>query len=272
VLKAVGRKVIGRALGRARLQPVFETLYEVSLAGLNFGEGNHPTLSGERFVIEFVARRLAGSGPPVVLFDVGANTGAYVEELVAVFGRSARILAFEPAPQAFQSLQARLGETDNVELYNIGFSDEDRQGSLYSPLPGSKLASVHDISARLERLGMSVMPPEQVALKTIDGFCAAEAIHRIDFLKLDIEGHELRALLGARQMLEAGRIGAIQFEFSAANLDSRTYFRDFYDLLAEHYVIHRVLQDGLYEIGRYRESHEIFKRATNYLALLKPRS
>lgn len=272
MIKTLGRKLLGPTLGRARYQPLYETLYEVSLAGLNLGEGNDPRLSGERGVIELIAQRTSGDSSPATVFDVGANTGSYVRQLLEVFGHTANIRAFEPAHQTFQILESRLEPRHNLRLYNLGFSDEQRQATLYSPGAGSKLASLHDIRGRLERVGMSATPPETVTLTTIDRFCAAEAIDRIDFLKLDVEGHELRVLLGAREMLETGRVAAIQFEFSAANLDSRTYFRDFYDLLSERYLLHRVLQDGLRPIARYKESYEVFKRATNYLAVLKPGS
>jgi hypothetical protein len=46
-----------------------------------------------------------------------------------------------------------------------------------------------------------------------------------------VHGHELQALEGAAELLRAGRIRAIQFEFGGANVDSRTFFRDFWNLL-----------------------------------------
>jgi hypothetical protein len=74
-------------------------------------------------------------------------------------------------------------------------------------------------------------------------------------------------LRGASKLIERGAIGAIQFEFGAANLDSRTYFRDFFLLLSSKYCLYRVLQDGLFPIVSYKETYEIFKRASNYLAV-----
>ena len=69
-------------------------------------------------------------------------------------------------------------------------------------------------------------------------------------------------------MIAEGRIKAIQFEFGGANINSRSFMRDFFDLLTPQYTVHRVLQHGLYPILRYGETLEIFKRATNYLAIL----
>ncbi|MDP9270175.1 MAG: FkbM family methyltransferase [Chloroflexota bacterium] len=233
---------------------------------MNFGEGNDPLRSGEQRVLELIAQRV---GIEPVIFDVGANKGIYTRELLSVFHDAADIWAFEPSPSCFRALEADLGGIPNVHLRNMGFSDREATAKLLSPGEGSKLGSLYDTSARLARFGMSVVLEEPITLTTLDHFCSSEGIDRIEFLKLDVEGHELSVLKGASALLDTKRIGAIQFEFAAANIESRTFFRDFFLLLSEHYDLYRVLQDGLYRIDRYKEAYEVFKRATNYLALLK---
>ncbi len=267
--KAVARRLLSPFLGKQAFQGFWEALYELSLAGLNVGEGNHPDLSGEHVVVDIVRRRCLARSPSPVLFDVGANTGLYTRALLERFDGSAEIFSFEPSPSAFRVLEAELGALERVHLRQVGLSDETGWAVLHSPREASKLGSLHDIGERLERLGMSVAIEERVELTTIDRFLAEEGIERVDFLKLDVEGHELKVLEGAERSLDAGRIDAIQFEFSAANVAARTFFRDFYDLLAPRFALYRVLQDGLRPIDRYRETFEIFKRATNYLALLR---
>ena len=66
-------------------------------------------------------------------------------------------------------------------------------------------------------------------------------------------------------MLENHKVDFIQFEFGGRNIDSRTYFQDFYYLLKEDYYIYRIVKDGLYKIERYKEMYEAFI-TTNYLA------
>jgi hypothetical protein len=105
-----------------------------------------------------------------------------------------------------------------------------------------------------------------VELRTLDDFCAERGIGRIDLLKIDVEGHELRVLEGARGLLEADAIGFIQFEFNATNIDSRSFFRDFYELLSPRYRLSRIVRDGLYPIGAYSPRHELFVGPVNYLA------
>ena len=56
-------------------------------------------------------------------------------------------------------------------------------------------------------------------------------IDDIDFIKIDVEGHELAVLQGAVNMINQNRIKVIQFEFNVANILSRVFLKDFYDLL-----------------------------------------
>src|SRR5690606_3866529 len=107
-----------------------------------------------------------------------------------------------------------------------------------------------------------------IEIRTIDQFCRDQNISNIDFLKLDIEGHEMAALRGASEMLNKNAIRFIQFEFGGCNIDSRTYFQDFWYLLHERYKIYRIVRDGLFHVERYSETYEIF-RTINYLAELK---
>ena len=109
-------------------------------------------------------------------------------------------------------------------------------------------------------------PSETISLDTLDNYCRNNQIGHIDLLKLDVEGHELAVLRGAKKILEDAGIDLLQFEFGGCNIDSRTYFRDFYTLLSPKFRICRVLTNGLWPIEAYSESLETFT-TTNYLAV-----
>jgi hypothetical protein len=87
-------------------------------------------------------------------------------------------------------------------------------------------------------------------------------------LKIDVEGHELNVLKGAAELLSSRRINFIQFEFGEADIDSRTYLRDFFDLLSDNYDFFRIVPHGLRPIGAYSSAHEVFA-TINYLAALR---
>lgn len=74
-----------------------------------------------------------------------------------------------------------------------------------------------------------------------------------------MEGYELKALQGASESLWSGIIKAIAFEFGGANIDSGTYFKDFWDLLAvrHNFAFYRILpKRRLSRIYRYNELEE----------------
>ena len=102
----------------------------------------------------------------------------------------------------------------------------------------------------------------------MDIFCQQYTIDSIDFLKLDGEGHELAVLKGGKQMFEEGRVGMVQFEVGGCNLDSKSFFREYYYFFSKDYDLYRILSDGLRPIRSYSERLEVFLSA-NYLAIRK---
>lgn len=254
--------------GRRVLQPFWETLHRWSLAGMNFGQVDVPTRSGEAWVLSLLQKRLAASRG--VVFDVGANVGAYAKMVLSELGTGVDLFCFEPSPAAFVRLQARLADNPGVHIFNFGFGDEETSLPLYADTEGSPLASAY--RRQLDHLGIEVGEVEQAEIKRLDDFCRDEDIDEIDLLKLDTEGHELRILLGSKDLLFRRAIGLIQFEFGGTGIDARLYFRDYFHLLNDGYRLFRVLQDGICPIDEYSERREIFE-AINYLAVRRePRS
>lgn len=154
----------------------------------------------------------------------------------------------------------------NVHLFNFGLGEKEESATLFFPKAGSGIASVY--RRRLDHFGTRMDHAEEIKLTTLDSFCNENNIEYIDFLKLDVEGHELSVLRGGSDMIGSDSIARIQFEFGGCNIDSKTYFQDFYYLLSKSYHIYRILKYGLYKINGYRETEEIFT-TTNFLAVLR---
>ncbi len=252
--------------GRKILQPLFQLLYKLSVYGMNYNRSGLFSKTGEILVLKYAQKKLSATKNRV-LFDVGGNRGDYSLAMAKVFHRNSdQIYCIEPSPEKFAVIEKNTAGK-NISSFNIGFGDERSEQTLYGPGAFSGLSSVY--KRRLDHAGITMNHEERVKLQTLDSFCLENEISRIDFLKLDIEGHEYKCLLGAKGMLENNRIKFLQFEFGGSNIDSRTYFQDFWYLLHDRFNIYRIVHDGLVHIKRYNESLEIFKNI-NFLAELKP--
>ena len=262
MIKALISKILWRWRGKIKYQHLFESLRQAALNGMNIGLGGGNSISGEKFVLEHIRQSLGGD-VSLAIFDVGANVGEYTSMAAKTLDNKGHIYTFEPAKKTYDQLVANVGALSNVKHFQIGFGDTSGETTLYSNADGSELASVYKRDLKHHNLQMNHQ--ETIKITTIDEFAEQNDNQHIHLLKVDVEGHEMAVLKGANRMLTENKIDFIQFEFGGANIDSRTFFRDFYELLHSKYRIYRILRDGLHEIPVYHQKLETFL-LTNFLA------
>ncbi|MEH2369859.1 FkbM family methyltransferase [Nostoc sp.] len=221
--------------------------------------------SGWAFDTEINAAKNAIKTSSPILFDVGANIGKWSFQLNKLFPQ-AQIFMFEPLPNCQQIIKTQ--NITNSLLIPCAVSSTKGLVRLHTPSETSPIASLHQ---RYDSYSQDKdFTTIEVNTVTIDDIIEEYKIERVDFMKMDIEGHELDALQGAKKSLKNKVIRALTFEFGIGNINSRTYFRDFYELLSSlDYQIYRILPSSqLMHIKEYYEDCEYFRGATNYVAIV----
>ncbi len=137
-----------------------------------------------------------------VVFDIGANVGQSTRQFRRRFPE-ARIWAFEPVPAAFGELKQAVGDDPRTRTVPAAFGAQPGKGFITAD--GTRPVN-HLVE---ESAGVNVEP---VRIMTGDAFCEARNIERINFAKIDTEGHDLEVLKGFDGMLRDHRLDLVQVE------------------------------------------------------------
>jgi FkbM family methyltransferase len=138
--------------------------------------------------------------PGMTVLDLGANIGYFSVLAAGLVGNSGQVHAFEPAPTCFARLKRNLAAFSWAHVHSIAVGDE----------PGT--ARFHFSHKGNETGWGSLLSPENsstqetmVSVVRLDAWAHEQAIRRVDFIKLDVEGAEYRALRGAEALLRRHR-------------------------------------------------------------------
>lgn len=230
---------------------------------MGVGSGETVSESGEAGVLQKIKTLKT---PPYCIFDVGSNKGQYLDMVLSILAdEDFHIHCFEPSLHVFGTLLDRAGRDPRVTANNFGLGKQKGQFDLFF----SAEDSGGSLSRRqLDSFGISFSHSEKVAIDTVDNYCADHGVEYIHLLKTDIEGHEMDLLQGARRMFERRAIGMATFEFGGCNIDTRTYYKDFFYFFKEKGMdVYRITPTGyLHSLPDYREIDEQY-RTTNFVAI-----
>ena len=159
---------------------------------------------GDDFVLPFnlaeQKRQIYGTGEQGVhagdvVLDCGANVGVFTK--MALDAGASKVVAIEPAPENIESFQRNFAAhmaAGRVVLVPKGVWDKDDVLRM----------SIDPHNTAADSLVINQKPTNrsvEVPLTTIDELVKELKLERVDFIKMDIEGAETRALAGARDTL-----------------------------------------------------------------------
>jgi FkbM family methyltransferase len=140
--------------------------------------------------------------PDGVVFDVGAHSGQFTK-LFARMVPHGHVHAFEPGSYALSLLQkvCALHRLRNITVHRCGLGDADATLRLNVPIKksgslGFGLSFIGDPAGRPGDIAS-----EDIHIRRLDDIVAEAGITRADLIKADIEGSELRMLVGAKDTL-----------------------------------------------------------------------
>lgn len=129
-----------------------------------------------------------------VFVDCGAYTGDTVQQLLDVAKKSKavihKIIAFEPDVSNYEIIHKYYGKNPNIYIYNLGVSDKNNV--LYFKSSGATARIVND----------KKNADFQIRVTNLD---SVPECRDATYIKMDIEGAEYNALLGASGIIKANR-------------------------------------------------------------------
>jgi FkbM family methyltransferase len=143
-----------------------------------------------------------------VFFDIGANAGFFSLLAAGCVGPEGRVVAFDPLPvnQKVIERQFSLNQIQNGVLVPTAVSDAVGEVVLCE---GASTATAY-VEENLGQQGILVK------CTSLDEFCKTGPIP--DFVKLDVEGAEVKCLRGAAGLLRNGRLPKFLIEWHGADL------------------------------------------------------
>lgn len=141
--------------------------------------------------------------PGDVCIDVGANIGIHTSTMARATTYRGQVVSFEPHPQLISKLEENMGLNHfswvTVEPYAL--SDKQGEAILYS-------FDGHDSNQGTSTLCSELISSKKtfsVKTRTLDDYLKYSPITSVNFIKIDVEGHEKSVFLGSQKTIEMHR-------------------------------------------------------------------
>lgn len=165
-------------------------------------------------------------GPEAIVMDVGANVGYFTLLMVKQVGTHGQVHAFEPTQYAYGRLQRNLAlnphlPTSVVRLVKKGLlaNAERRRVAL---------------EARFSQRVLAHTEPEEIEFTSLDAYREDQGLQRVDFIKIDVDGHDVSVMQGASETLRSCQPLVLAEFCERVLLENGSRVADYVELLRSH--------------------------------------
>jgi FkbM family methyltransferase len=163
-----------------------------------------------------ITATLACANEGDVVWDVGAHTGFYSCLLSQIVGETGEVFAFEPNPNVFSVLVRQLSACNVANAHPLCLALSESNGTARM-LANPSFGQVSRISNAAPQQNETVL---SISAQRGDSLVQEGLARQPSFVKLDVEGHELLALCGMREVLSNPVLRGIVCEIHYSILDA----------------------------------------------------
>jgi FkbM family methyltransferase len=180
-----------------------------------------------------------------------------------------RVTCIEPLPANFEALTKKYQSDRRVYLLNCLLSAERGTASLVG---NNEIGNGSSFLSKDLKQGFM-----KLNTRTLDDIWEENNCCEIDLIKLDIEGEEISALLGAQKLFKSKGVALVQLEYNSTWLRNKRSMKELFDL-ARQYQYRLLLENpfGVSEYPKYGEGLDDFRMRNfvlvreDYIRFLNP--
>jgi FkbM family methyltransferase len=260
-MESLSRVLLGRAqraLGRSRLATALaiKVKHQCDMViTARLSSGNVMSRSGEDWLVGLLAPSARN------FVDVGANVGEWSQAFARRMTTPPKGLLFEPNPATAERLRQNLKQAglEGLEVIEAAAGEKPGVARFFAEVAFGETSSLYSSSLR------SDAEMVEIDVRKLDDELSTRGVDHVDFLKIDAEGHDFFALLGAEGHLARRAIGVVQFEYNAPWADAGATLTRAFGLLESHgYKVRLLRGESLFALD-VRQVGEFFNY-TNFVA------
>ena len=259
---------IKRKLGRKRLEEFVKKFWKGGYVYLESGdylyvpsvvESSHPHRLFDPYVPEQIISKFCNLGS--IVMDIGANMGEWSLHMAKMVGGNGRVFCFEPIPSMVQALEKTIAINNFSQVSISECAISNKTGHSQFSIPFDKDNQAIPYWSRLG-LGEEFATPKwtdnpwakvattktiEVQTTTLDRFTSEKSITKLDFIKIDVEGHEKYVIEGGQKTLKTLK-PAIILEAANEETADREIIADQLRKL-NYKLVGIIMHDGIIEVS-----------------------